>query len=96
MSCVMYYRLGFDAHIIHLHYKMFKLGEKSVKQREKNNHSRYPGSIPYSNSLLTYSTKSPLPLTWITTIDIKPLSLNLIKVFLQSVLYPGVSDSFKL
>ena len=36
MSCVMYYRLGFDAHIIHLHYKMFKLGEKSVKQRERS------------------------------------------------------------
>lgn len=51
MSCVMYYRLGFDAHIIHLHYKMFKLGEKSVKQREKNNHSKdIQDSIPYSKS----------------------------------------------
>ena len=91
MSCLMYCRLGFDAHIIHLHYKMFKLREKSVKQREKNNHSKdIQDSIPYSKS------KSPLPRTWIITIDIKPFSLNLIKVFLQSVLYPGVSDSFKL
>lgn len=40
--------------------------------------------------LLNYSSKSPLPLIWIITIGIKPSSPNLINVFLQSVLHPGV------
>ena len=43
MSCVIYYRLGFDAHIIHLHYKMFKLREKCEAKRKEEPFKRYPG-----------------------------------------------------
>ena len=95
---MVYYRLGFDAHIIHLfHYKMFKLGEKSVKQTEKNNHSRtIQDLIPYFKSTAKLLIQVTITSHWIITIGIKPSSLNLINVFLQSVLHPGVSDSFKL